>query len=131
MIKCQTSLSLLDCKFCSKLNVSDCILAPFDFFVSWDGGCWCRCNDTDDIEPGDECCDVDDADGPAPPVIGDICCWLLPLPVPVLLLLIVECGALDVVVKLLCDWILRDFNNGGFFIDDENANPRRNVALYR
>lgn len=27
------------------------------------------------------------------------------------------------------DWMLRDFSNGGFFIDAENANPRRKIAL--
>lgn len=54
------------------------------------------------MEPGDECCEVDDAEVPAPPVIGDTCWWLLPLAVP-LLLLIAECGALPAAVKLLCD----------------------------
>lgn len=31
---------------------------------------------------------------------------------------------------LLCDVMFRDFNSGGFFIDDENARPRRKVALF-
>lgn len=50
--------------------------------------------------------------------------WLL---VP-LLLAFTDCGAFGA-LKLFCDWILRDFSKGGFLIDDENAKPRRNVAL--
>lgn len=34
-------------------------------------------------------------------------------------------------VTLAWDWMFRDFNNGGFLIDAENANPRRKIALYR
>lgn len=60
---------------------------------------------------------------------GENWCWLLPalewLP---LLLATTDCGALDA-LKLFCDWMLRDLSNGGFLIDDENAKPRRNVAL--
>ncbi len=32
-------------------------------------------------------------------------------------------------LKLFCDVMFRDLINGGFFIDDENAKPRLNVAL--
>lgn len=32
-------------------------------------------------------------------------------------------------VILVWDWMFRDFNNGGFLIDAENANPRRKIAL--
>lgn len=32
-------------------------------------------------------------------------------------------------VILAWDWMFRDFNNGGFLIDAENANPRRKIAL--
>lgn len=34
-------------------------------------------------------------------------------------------------LKLFCDVMLRDLISGGFFIDDENAKPRLNVALKR
>lgn len=33
------------------------------------------------------------------------------------------------VLKLFCDWIFLVLVSGGFFIDDENAMPRRSVAL--
>lgn len=32
-------------------------------------------------------------------------------------------------LKLFCDVMFRDLINGGFLIDDENAKPRRSVAL--
>lgn len=32
-------------------------------------------------------------------------------------------------LKLFCDVMFLDFISGGFFIDDENAKPRLNVAL--
>lgn len=32
-------------------------------------------------------------------------------------------------LKLFCDVMFLDLIKGGFFIDDENAKPRRNVAL--
>lgn len=42
------------------------------------------------------------------------------------------CGIVAITVCaviLVWDCMLRDFNNGGFLIDAENANPRRNIAL--
>lgn len=39
------------------------------------------------------------------------------------------CVPIGDVVKLFCDWIFLDLVNGGFLIDDENAKPRRSVAL--
>lgn len=32
-------------------------------------------------------------------------------------------------LKLFCDVMFRDLISGGFLIDDENAKPRRSVAL--
>lgn len=46
-------------------------------------------------------------------------CWLLPI------------TGIDILAEMLpCDVMFRDFNSGGFFIDDENARPRRKVALF-
>lgn len=46
-------------------------------------------------------------------------CWLLAI------------TGIDILAEmLLCDVMFRDFNSGGFFIDDENARPRRKVALF-
>lgn len=41
---------------------------------------------------------------------------------------VVEDGAC-IELKLFCDVMFLDLINGGFFIDDENAKPRLNVAL--
>lgn len=54
----------------------------------------------------------------------------------VVVAVIADCCALPIIcigtfaVILLWDWMFLDFNNGGFLIDAENANPRRKIALF-
>lgn len=134
----QTSLSLLCCAFVPKL------MTPIDLLVVSIGFgddkiafiCIC-CNDFAELESGDKFCgDIALAPLAVFPLFTDgqpndngqncccccSCCW------PVLLLEIDDCGAFDA-LKLFCDWMLRDLSSGGFLIDDENAKPRRSVAL--